>query len=95
MRQKHVHMQQKSPKNFGQTSFFLWKGFSSGQSGITSAKLCLLDLGLGTDKDYKTDNTKIKQIILLNYLNKMYSIKRLEDICHKLKNTVKNCKLLK
>lgn len=45
-----------------QTSFFLWKGFSSGQSGITSAKLWRLDFGLGTDKDYKRDNTREKKV---------------------------------
>lgn len=41
-----------------QTSFFLWNGLSSGQSGMTSAKLGRLDLGFGTDKDYKSDNTE-------------------------------------
>jgi hypothetical protein len=36
-----------------QTSFFLWKGLSSGQSGMTSAKLWRRERGFGTDNDYK------------------------------------------
>jgi hypothetical protein len=43
-----------------QTSFFLWKGLSSGQSGMTSAKLWRRDRGLGTDNSYKTDDTRKK-----------------------------------
>jgi hypothetical protein len=52
----------KGQKNSDQTSFFLWKGLSSGQSGITSAKLWRLDLGFGRAKDYKRTTQEKKYI---------------------------------
>ena len=48
-----------------QTSFFLWNGFSSGQSGITSARLWRLERGFGTDRDYKRTSREKK-----NHFNK-------------------------